>query len=136
MKTDALTTKVMKFTPYFQWVSCENSSYRMGITNYAQQVLGEIVYLELPQPGDKVEKDQPCGFVESKKSVVDILSPFSGRVAIANRQLINNPALINQSPYDKGWLFTLETDDLLTWQELLETEPQLEQEGTSDDNQR
>ncbi|QBH97028.1 glycine cleavage system protein H [Limnobaculum zhutongyuii] len=122
-----MKTKVMKFTPYFEWVNhYYQAQYRVGITEFAQQTLGEIVYLELPQPGSLVKKDEPCGFVESRKSVVDILAPLSGVIVAENRSLIMNPKQINQSPYEEGWLFTIETDDTQQWNSLLESEPHLE----------
>ncbi|AKJ41629.1 glycine cleavage system protein GcvH [Pragia fontium] len=122
-----MKTKVIKYTPYFEWVSQQSGvQYRVGITNYAQQMLGEIVYLELPSVGESIKQDQPCAFVESRKSVVDILAPISGVIVAENRQLLLNPQLINDSPYDEGWLFTVEAEDLQQWNALLESEPHID----------
>jgi glycine cleavage system H protein len=115
----------IKYTPYFQWVSCyQPSNYRVGLTDFAQQLLGEIVYVELPNVGDKVVKNQPCCCVESRKSVVDILAPCSGKVIAINSQLLSTPQLINHSSEHSGWMFAICLADLQEWHNLLDMEPQ------------
>lgn len=119
-----MRTKEIRFTPYFEWCEVQgNGVYRIGIIDFAQKTLGDIVYLELPMVGELVKKDKPCLFIESRKSVVDILSPLSGIVEEVNQSLLTRPYLINESPYEQGWLLSIRVDDQHEWDCLLEEEP-------------
>ncbi|CAM4199463.1 glycine cleavage system protein H [Serratia silvae] len=119
-----MKTEPNKYTPYFQWIRRHPSSgYLVGLTDTAQQLLGEIVYVELPNVGERLVKDQPCGCVESRKSVVDILAPCSGEVIAINPKLQGAPQLINHSAEQQGWLFILQLTQPEEWQSLLTTAP-------------
>ncbi len=87
-----------------EWVKFEGDTAIVGITDYAQDQLGDIVYFELPQPGTKIEYMKVCGSVESVKSVSDIYSPVDGEVIEVNQEVIDSPELVNKDPY-ANWLF-------------------------------
>jgi glycine cleavage system H protein len=94
-----------------QWARVEEGVATVGITNYAQEQLGDVVYVELPRPDDELKRGEPLGSVESVKAVADVNSPVSGRVAEVNTALDDAPEQINQSPYDAGWLAKIELSD-------------------------
>lgn len=94
-----------------QWARVEEGIATVGVTNYAQEQLGDVVYVELPRPDDEVKRGEPLGSVESVKAVADVNSPVSGRVVEANSTLEDVPEQINQSPYDAGWLAKIELSD-------------------------
>jgi len=98
----------LKYTAEHEWVRTPGESpdsVRIGITHYAQEQLGDIVYVSLPEVGDDVESGSPVGELESTKSVSDVYVPVSGRVAARNEALDANPELVNSDPYGEGWLF-------------------------------
>ena len=86
------------------WVDVEGALRRVGVTDYAQDQLGEIVYLELPEPGARVMAGEPLGVIESAKAVIDLISPLSGEVRERNDAAIAQPTLVNEQPYAGGWL--------------------------------
>ena len=86
------------------WVDAEGALRRVGVTDYAQDQLGEIVYLELPEPGAPVAAGEPFGVIESAKAVIDLISPLSGEVRERNAAAIAQPTLVNEQPYAGGWL--------------------------------
>lgn len=91
-----------------EWVRLEpDGTGVVGITDYAQQELGDIVFLDLPAPGTRVTQFQKCGEVESVKAVSDIFSPVSGEVLQVNSRAVEHPELVNQEPYGQGWLFRM-----------------------------
>lgn len=95
-----------------EWVKDEgNNRVRIGITHFAQEELGDVVFVELPQAGQTVEKDKPFSVVESVKAVSDIYSPLSGTIVEVNEELENRPELINEDPYGAGWIIVLELSD-------------------------
>lgn len=83
---------------------------RVGVTDFAQQSLGDVVDVTLPQPGDTVKEGEPCGDIESTKSVNDLISPVTGTVRACNGELDQSPELVNAEPYGQGWMFELEAD--------------------------
>ena len=93
-----------KYTREHEWVALEGETATVGITDHAQQELGDIVFAELPKVGDKVEAGKPCGTVESVKAVSEIFSPVSGEVTETNAALAETPELINQDPHGKAWM--------------------------------
>jgi glycine cleavage system H protein len=100
------------YTDSHEWVSSEdNESARVGITDHAQEALGDLVYVELPVVGDEISQGDPCAVVESVKAASDIYAPVSGTVVAINEDLENDPALINADPYGDGWLFEIELND-------------------------
>ncbi len=100
------------YTETHEWVRKEDHQITVGITDYAQTQLRDIVYVDLPEKGKKFKKGDPVGSVESVKTVSDIFSPVSGIVIDANLDLKDQPQLINQDPYGKGWILRIEfTED-------------------------
>jgi glycine cleavage system H protein len=114
----------VSYTKEHEWVSIEASICTMGITDYAQAALGDIVYVQLPRVGDKVTAGTVCGEVESTKSVSVIYAPISGVVIEINQSLSDSPETINADPYGQGWLAKIEVmgdpEDLLTAKEYAE----------------
>lgn len=92
------------YTESHEWVRVDGDEAVMGITDFAQHELGDIVYVELPEVGKKVSAGEPCGSIEAVKAVEDINSPVSGKVESRNSDLEDSPDLINKSPYEEGWL--------------------------------
>jgi glycine cleavage system H protein len=100
------------YTKEHEWVHIENTNCRIGVTDYAQNSLHEIVYVDLPKVGAKVAQMQSLGTVESVKAVADVFSPISGVVLEVNSELSDAPELVNKSPYEKGWITIIRPDDL------------------------
>jgi len=95
------------FSKEHEWVRIDGDSATIGITDYAQNALGDIVYVELPKAGSRIEKFATIGVVESVKAVSDLFTPMSGDVIEVNGALENDPAAVNREPYGAGWLFKL-----------------------------
>ena len=102
----------LKYTKEHEWIAAASTAlvYRVGITDYAQEALGDIVYVQLPKVGEKIAADKVCGEVESTKSVSEIFSPVSGSVVAINSDLGAAPETINTDPYGTGWLFEVSVD--------------------------
>lgn len=101
-----------KFTQEHEWVYLESNDIgRVGLTYYAQSHLGDIVFLDLPEPGVKVEQFGKLGEVESVKAVSDVLSPAGGVIVEANKAAIDEPSLVNKDPYGDGWLVKLKLNN-------------------------
>ena len=101
----------LQYTKEHEWVSANGNTYRMGITDYAQGALGDIVYVQLPKVGETVTADKVCGEVESTKSVSEIFAPVSGIIVAINEALNSSPETINSDPYGAGWLAEIEVSD-------------------------
>jgi glycine cleavage system H protein len=101
----------LHYTAQHEWVRVSGSTARVGITDFAQEALGDIVYVSLPDVGAQLEAGQPAGEVESTKSVSDVYVPVSGRVSARNDALDATPELINSDPYGEGWMVELEISD-------------------------
>ncbi len=99
------------FTSDHEWVRVEGKTVVIGITDYAQDALGDVVFVQLPTPNDIVSASSTLSEVESTKSVSDIYAPVSGTVITVNNTLTTNPELINSSPYGEGWIAVLEMSD-------------------------
>ena len=95
----------LHYTPEHEWVSVEGTSASIGITDYAAQQLGDVVFVSLPTVGAAVTAGEPCGEVESVKSVSDLYSPVDGEVIEVNGELEDDPSLVNAEPYAAGWMF-------------------------------
>jgi glycine cleavage system H protein len=95
----------LHYTAEHEWVAITGSTALVGITDHAQNALGDVVYVSIPAPGSKVTAGEPCGEVESTKSVSDLYSPVDGEVTEVNPDVDENPGLINSDPYGAGWLF-------------------------------
>ena len=98
----------LKYTKEHEWARLEGGVVRVGITHYAQDSLGDIVYVDLPGPGTQVSAGQAFGEGESTKSVSDIYSPVSGSISERNARLEESPEIANQDPYGEGWMVTIE----------------------------
>lgn len=99
----------LRYTKEHEWARVEGGTVRVGITHYAQDALGDIVYVDLPSPGTEVSAGQPFGEVESTKSVSDIYSPLTGTITERNARLEESPDLVNQDPYGDGWMVLIQT---------------------------
>jgi glycine cleavage system H protein len=111
-----------RYTREHEWARKDNGSVRVGITDYAQDALGDIVYVDLPGPGTEVKAMQPFGEVESTKSVSDLFSPVSGTITERNTRLEDSPELINQDPHGDGWMVAIDMADPAEFDQLLTTD--------------
>lgn len=100
-----------KYTKDHEWAKMAGSSATVGITDYAQEQLGDIVYVELPPVGEALERSKPFGVIESVKAASDLYAPLSGEVIEVNEELVEHPELVNQDPYGKGWMIRVEASD-------------------------
>jgi glycine cleavage system H protein len=116
----------LRYTKDHEWAKPEGKRYRVGITHYAQEQLGDVVFVELPKVGAKVSAHQSFGVVESVKAVSDLFAPLSGEIAEINTALPNAPQSVNEDPYGRGWMILLEPSRADEWDELL-TAAQYEQ---------
>jgi glycine cleavage system H protein len=120
----------LKYSPEHEWVRGGNtSSVRIGITQYAADELGDIVFVSLPSVGESVAGGDACGELESTKSVSDVFSPVPGVVSAVNTLLESNPELINSDPYGDGWLFELDLDEDADLDSLLDADAYAELVG-------
>ncbi len=101
----------LRYTPEHEWVRVSDDVVRVGITAFAQDALGDIVYVTLPEVGAKVTRGEACGELESTKSVSDIYAPLTGQVVAKNDALDTSPELVNGEPYGEGWMFELRPVD-------------------------
>ena len=109
----------LKYTREHEWAKQEGARVRVGITAYAQEQLGDVVFVELPKVGAKVAAHKPFGVVESVKAVSDLFAPVSGEVVEANGELPNKPETVNQDPYGKGWMIVIAPSNKGEWDQLL-----------------
>jgi glycine cleavage system H protein len=101
----------LRYTTDHEWVRSEGETVRVGVTDYAQEALGDIVFVTLPEAGTQVTAGDTCGEVESTYSVSDIYAPLSGTVVERNEALDASPELVNSDPYGDGWMLTIRPDD-------------------------
>ena len=101
----------LQYTAEHEWVAIDGPVASVGITDYAQNALGDVVYVSVPAPGTRVSAGEPCGEVESTKSVSDIYSPVDGEVTEVNADIDDDPGLVNSDPYGAGWLIKVRLDD-------------------------
>jgi len=101
----------LRYTRTHEWARIEGDVATVGVTDYAQSELGDITYLELPQPGTQVKQGEPMGVIESVKAASDIYSPVSGEVIEANQGVVEAPEKVNQSPYGDAWLVKIRLSD-------------------------
>jgi glycine cleavage system H protein len=110
----------LKYTEQHEWARVEGKVVRVGITDFAQDALGDVVYVDVPEVGTSVEAGHPFGEVESTKSVSDVYAPVSGRVIERNVELADSPQLVNDSPYGDGWMIAIEAADVSQLEGLLD----------------
>jgi glycine cleavage system H protein len=103
--------KELKYARTHEWIKVKGESVCVGITDYAQEQLTDVIFVELPRIGRMVSQGEPVAVLESVKSVSDIYAPVSGEIVEGNKELENKPELINQEPYERGWLFKLKMKD-------------------------
>jgi glycine cleavage system H protein len=101
----------LRYTNEHEWVRVEGGLARVGVTDYAQDALGDVVYVALPEMGSTVAAMAPCCEVESTKSVSEVFAPVSGTVVEVNADLTDAPQTVNEDPYGKGWIFAVEMSD-------------------------
>jgi glycine cleavage system H protein len=116
----------LRYTKDHEWAKPDGTRYRIGITAYAQEQLGDVVFVELPKVGTKVTATQAFGVVESVKAVSDLFAPLSGEIVEINTALPNAPQRVNQDPYGQGWMIVIAPSKAGEWDALL-TAPQYEQ---------
>ncbi len=98
------------YTKDHEWAQVDENIVTVGITEFAQDSLGEIVYVELPEEGQKVNQNEPFGVIESVKSVSDLYSPVSGIIIEVNQNIVDDPGILNDDPMNEGWLIRIEMD--------------------------
>ncbi len=103
------TPKDLKYTKEHEWIKIEGDTAVVGITDHAQDSLGDVVYVELPEEGSDVTKDEAFGVVESVKAVSDLYAPLSGKVMEVNDAIVDAPEVINEDPYGDGWMIKIES---------------------------
>ncbi|WP_181765858.1 glycine cleavage system protein GcvH [Streptomyces albidus (ex Kaewkla and Franco 2022)] len=113
------TPQQLRYSKEHEWLSpADNGVSTVGITAHAADALGDVVFVQLPETGDSVTAGEPCGELESTKSVSDLYAPVSGEITEINQDVVDDPALVNSAPFEGGWLFkvriTDEPDGLLT----------------------
>ena len=120
-----------RYTKEHEWARLEPSGVIVvGVTNYAQQALGDVVYVELPEPGEEVTREETFGVVESTKSVSDLIAPVSGTVDARNDIAVDTPEVCNEDPYEDGWLIRIKATDRSEYDELLSSDEYEEFLGT------
>jgi glycine cleavage system H protein len=114
--------KDLRYSEEHEWVKVEGNKIRIGITDFAQSELGDIVFVELPEVGDEIEADEPFGSVESVKTVSELYAPVSGKVVEVNEDLDDSPEFVNESPYEKAWMIVIEPSDESQLDDLMSAE--------------
>ena len=128
----------LKYSKEHEWVLVENDVVIIGITEFAQGELGDIVFVELPDVGEKISKDDPFGSLESVKAVSDIFAPISGSVVEINDDLKENPETVNEDPYGDGWMIKIQMTDMDELKDLMSSQDYaefIEQQKEEDDDE-
>lgn len=112
----------LRYSSDHEWVRLDGEVARIGITDYAQDALGDVVYVELPAVGARVSAGQPFGEVESTKSVSDVYAPVTGTVRAVNAEVASRPEVLNSDPYGEGWLCEVQLDDVAEVAALLDAD--------------
>ncbi|HAL57784.1 MAG TPA: glycine cleavage system protein GcvH [Bacteroidetes bacterium] len=112
----------LKYTKDHEWIRIEGEIGWVGITDYAQGELGDVVFLELPAAGTKVTQGKTFGTIEAVKAVSDLYAPLTGEILETNRQIQDKPELVNKSPYDDGWMVKMKISNLAELSDLLDVE--------------
>jgi glycine cleavage system H protein len=118
--SDVDVPETLRYTADHEWLRLEEGEAVVGITAYAADELGDIVFVELPEPGRRLEKAEPFGVIESVKTASDLYAPVAGEVVAVNGDLKANPELVNSEPYGAGWMIRLRLDDAAAAGELLD----------------
>ncbi|HEY3060686.1 MAG TPA: glycine cleavage system protein GcvH [Chloroflexota bacterium] len=118
-----------RYTTEHEWIKAEGDHYVVGITAFAQDQLGDIVYVELPKVGDRVEAGNTFGVIESVKTASDLYAPVTGEVIEVNAELVDQPQAVNDDPYTAGWMIKIKVEDPTTVEQLLTSDQYSEQTG-------
>jgi glycine cleavage system H protein len=127
--TGAANPPDRRYTAEHEWIKSEGETYVVGITAFAQDQLGDIVYVELPKVGDRIESGKPFGVIESVKTASDLYAPVSGEVVEVNNELVDQPQSVNDDPYQKGWMIKIRPENASELERLLSAEQYSEQTG-------
>ena len=119
----------LKYSKEHEWVKIEGNTVTIGITEYAQSELGDIVFVELPETDDDIDEGESFGSVESVKTVSELYAPVSGKVVETNDELENSPEFVNESPYEKAWMVKVELSDESQLDELMSADQYSEMIG-------
>jgi glycine cleavage system H protein len=119
MSDDLSIPRHLRYTEEHEWAFLEDNVVTIGLTDYAQDSLGELVYIELPEIGREVSKGDEIAVVESCKAASDVYAPISGKIVEVNDMLTDNPNMVNESPYEEGWLVKIEATENEEVEELL-----------------
>ncbi|MGE5531076.1 MAG: glycine cleavage system protein GcvH [Bacteroidota bacterium] len=126
----------MKFHEGHTWVRQDGQELVIGVTDYAQEQLGDVVFIELPEVGATIEADDPFGSIESPKAVEDLIAPISGEITRRNDEVVDNPETVNDDPYGEGWLIAVKLTDDTDLDALLSRDEYLDStEALSDDDE-
>lgn len=116
------TPKDLRYSEEHEWAKAEGNQVRIGITDFAQSELGDIVFVELPEIGAELSANEPFGSVESVKTVSELYAPISGKVVEINTELEDSPELVNEAPYEKAWMIVIEPTDMSELENLMTAE--------------
>ena len=122
LKKEAASAPILRFTEDHLWVRVEGDRAQIGISDYGQEDIGEIIAVELPDVGDVIEKGEPFGELESVRTVLALIAPIGGKVRAVNGEIEDHPSLANEDPYHEGWLIEVETSDESELEGLLASE--------------
>jgi glycine cleavage system H protein len=125
----------LKFHEGHCWVRQESEEWIIGVSDYAQEQLGDLVFIELPEVGATIEADEPYGSIESPKAVEDLIAPVSGVVTRRNDEVVDNPEVVNDDPYGEGWLIAVKFDESADLGELMSRDEYLDLVDASDDEE-
>jgi glycine cleavage system H protein len=114
----------LRYTKDHEWARLDKGKkvVTVGVTDYAQEKMGDVVYVELPEEGDEITQSEPCGSIESVKAVSDILAPITGTVAELNDTLSDAPEAVNDDPYNEGWMMKVKVEDVADLEDLMTAE--------------
>lgn len=117
---DVEIPKSLRYSREDEWARADGTRIRVGVTDYAQQQLGDVVFVELPEVGSTVEAGEPFGVIESVKAVADLFAPLSGEVIAANAELAERPEAVNEDCYGDGWMIVIQVGDAAEIEQLLD----------------
>lgn len=110
------------YTREHEWIKIEKNKARIGITDYAQKKLREVIFVELPNVGQKIGINETLATIESVKASADVYSPVAGKVVEVNSKLIDNPELVNEDPYGEGWIVAIEPMEPITYEDFMDSD--------------
>ncbi|NPV47842.1 MAG: glycine cleavage system protein GcvH [Armatimonadetes bacterium] len=123
----------LRFHESHCWVRQEGDEWVIGVTDYAQEQLGDLVFIELPEVGATIEADEPFGSIESPKAVEDLIAPISGEVTRRNDEVVDSPEIVNDDPYGEGWLIAVKLDESFDLGELMSRDEYMDMLDTAED---